>query len=142
MSQRPPPKPPYPELVRRPMGFFGWLDAALVHDRWLANLGPHAIAVLVLLALAADRRGASFYSRDRMAAALGMSRHDLDQGLARLVADRLVAHRPWRHNCADGVWQLLPVPVLTEHPRAGRTLSAAELLRSLGFQAADTQTAE
>ena len=141
MSQRPPPKPPHPELVRRPLGPFGWLDTALVHDGWLAELGPHAVAVLVLLALAADRRGASFYSRDRMAAALGMSRHEVDRALDRLLAHRLVAHRPWQHGRDDGVWQLLPVPVLAERPRAGQTLSAAELLRSLGFHAAGTETA-
>lgn len=142
MSQRPPPQPPHPELVRRPLGPFGWLDAALVRDRWLAELGPHAVAVLVLLAVAADRRGASFYSRDRMAAALGMNRHEVDRALARLLDHRLVAHRPWRHGRADGVWQLLPVPALAEQPRAGRTLSAAELLRNLGFHAPDTETAE
>ena len=47
--------------------------------------GPHATAVLVLLALAADRRGASFFSRDRMAQALGMSQHDVDVALRTLL---------------------------------------------------------
>ena len=71
MNRRPPPAPPRPGLERRPAGAFGWLHAELLHDRWLAELGPHATAVVVLLAIAADRRGASFFSRERMAAALG-----------------------------------------------------------------------
>jgi hypothetical protein len=35
----------------------------------------------VLLAIAADRRGASFYRRERMAIALGMSRYEVDDAL-------------------------------------------------------------
>ena len=60
------PEPPRPELVRRPTGGLGWLPAALLHEGWLARLGPDAAAVLLLLALAADRYGASFYGRARM----------------------------------------------------------------------------
>lgn len=67
MSRRPPPVPPRPELLRRPEGAFGWLDATLLHDGWLAEVGPHAAAAMLLLALAADRRGASFFGRSRMA---------------------------------------------------------------------------
>ena len=142
MDQRPSPTPPHPELERRPRGSFGWLEAELVHDGWLAELGPHATAVLVLLALAADRRGASFYSRDRMAAALGLTRHELDEAVTSLLDANLVAHRPWRHGRIDGVWQLLPVPTRQAHSRAGRQLSAADVLRSLGFPSPTRETAE
>ena len=45
-------------------------DAHLLHDRSLQRLQPDATAVLLLLALAADRRGASYYSRGRMADSL------------------------------------------------------------------------
>ncbi|MCU0258655.1 MAG: hypothetical protein MUF56_06500 [Solirubrobacteraceae bacterium] len=142
--RRPPPKPPRPDLDRRPRGAFGWLEAGLLHDRWLAEIGPHATAILVLLAVAADRHGASFYGRDRMAIALGMDRHDVDEALTRLVDAGLVAFRPWRPGGADGVWQLMPVPPRTQDRRsdAGRELSVAEVLRSLGFRATRDQTAD
>ena len=142
MRQRPPPKPPHPELERRPRGSFGWLGSELVHDGWLAELGPHATAILVLLAIAADRHGASFYSRERMASTLGMTRHDVDDALTRLLEARLVSHRPWRTGRADGVWQLLPPQTPRACPRASRTLTAAELLRELGFSAPAGETAE
>jgi len=132
-SRRPPPTPPRPDLVRRPSGAFGWLDARLLHDHWLAELGPQAVAVLVLLALAADRRGASYYGRARIAERLGMSRADVDSALDRLRDARLVELRPWRPGCVDGVWQLMPVEPRCSPARSGRTLSAAELLRALGF---------
>ncbi len=133
MNRRLPPVPPRPELERRPTHAFGWLDAGLLHDGWLAEIGPHAAATLVLLALAADRRGASFYGRDRMAIALGMTRHEIDQALQRLLDAGVAAFRPWRPGCTDGVWQLIPLPRRRAPTRARCTLAAADVLRSLGF---------
>ena len=108
--KREPPRPPHPEQIRRPTGSFGWLDARLLHDGWLDRLGPERIAVLTLLALAADRSGSSFYRRDSMSLALSMPRADLDEALRRLLELDLVAHRPWSAGNDDGVWQLLPLP--------------------------------
>jgi len=142
--KRSPPTPPRPGLERRPRGAFGWIEAQLLHDGWLADLGPHAAAVLVLLALAADRHGASFYGRDRMAGVLGVPRHDVDVALERLLRLDLVAFRPWRTSGEDGVWQLLPVPPrsIVQRSAAGRELTIAEVLRSLGFHQGSPRTAE
>ena len=134
MNRLPPPVPPWPDLERRPRGAFGWLEAELLHDGWLAEIGPHAAAMLVLLALAADRRGVSFFSRERMAKALALSRHEVDVGLQRLLDAGLVDHRPWRVGVRDGVWQLLPPPRRREPERSRQALTAADVLRSLGFQ--------
>ena len=99
------------------------------------EVGPHAVAVLVLLATAADRRGASFFSRQRMAQALAMSRHEVDVALQRLLDAGLADCRPWRPGGRDGVWQLLPPPARGEPPRARQVLAVADVLRTLGFQA-------
>ena len=133
MNRRTPPIPPRPELERRPRGAFGWLEAELLHDGWLAEVGPHTTALLVLLALAANRSGASHFSRDRMAVALGMSRHEVDGALLCLLDRSLVDHRPWRAGAADGVWQLLPPPSRRRPERAGQVRSVADVLRTLGF---------
>jgi hypothetical protein len=142
VSRRPPPVPPRPELERRPKGAFGWLEAELLHDGWLAEVGPHAAATLVLLALAADRRGVSFFGRDRMAAALGISRYEVDEALQRLLDAGLVAHRPWRAGVRDGVWQLVPPPMRRTHKRSRQVLTAGDVLRTLGFVASRCQTDE
>jgi len=126
------PTPPRPDLVRKPQAPFGWLEAHLLHDHWLKRLQPDATAVLLLLALAADRRGASYYSRVRMADRLGIDVGRVDRAVDRLLDLALVALRPWRPGQRDGVWQILPV----ERPinqRAGACMSVADLLRSLGF---------
>lgn len=127
------PVPPRPDLVRRPGAPFGWLEAHLLHDRWLARLGPDGTAVLLLLALAADRHGASFFSRARMADALGIDCDRVDLALDRLREFDFVALRPWRPGGCDGVWQILPLETPCTPPREGKTLPVAELLRSLGF---------
>jgi len=140
-TPRPRPRPPRPELVRRPSGSFGWLDARLLHEGRLRELGPDAVATLVLLALAADRQGASFFSRRRMANDLRLTRAALDAALSRLVDLGLVAHRPWRPGQADGVWQLLPLPDADPAPTAqaraprgkGEPMSIAAVLAQLGF---------
>lgn len=130
----PRPEPPDPTLIRRPNGPFGWLPAALLHEGWLARLGPEATAVLVLLALAADRRGVSFFGRARMVERLGLSRPSVDQALARLVELGLVAHRPWRRGAADGVWQLLPLVAERGGERYGHALPIGQILAQLGVQ--------
>jgi hypothetical protein len=127
--------PPRPKLERRPKGAFGWLEAELLHDGWLAEIGPHAAAIMVLLALAADRRGASFFNRERMAVVLDMSRHEVDVALQRLLDAGLVDLRPWRAGSGDGVWQLLPIPRRRAVKRSRQALTAADVLRSLGFPA-------
>lgn len=149
-ARLPRPRPPRPDLVRRPEGAFGWLDARLLHEGRLARLGPDAVTLLVLLALAADRRGASFYGRGRMTQMLGLTRGALDAALDLLRAEGLVVHRPWRPGHLDGVWQLLPVPGGPPRPRErptgarpradatlrrgpGRSTHIADILAQLGI---------
>ena len=132
--------PPRPDLIRQPTGRFGWLEDRLLHDDWLARLGPEGTSMMVLLALAADRHGASFFGRERMAGKLGISRHDVDQALARMLEWHLVAHRPWRQGNPDGIWQLLPLPQSARQPRGGEAISIGDLCRSLGFQPPDQST--
>lgn len=133
MNRRPPPVPPRPALERRPTRAFGWIDAALLHDGWLAEVGPHAAATLLLLALAADRRGVSFFSREKMARALDLTRHEVDVALQRLLDAEVVDHRPWREGSRDGVWQILPTPMRRQSERTVGVFTAADVLRSLGF---------
>lgn len=131
---RPPPTPPRPGLVRAPTKSFGWLDSRLLHEGWLTSLEPPAIAVLTLLALAADGHGASFYGRARMAERLGMPLAQVDLALGRLRELGLVDHRPWRAGEPDGVWQLLPLPPQAEPQRGHGIAPIGDILASLGIR--------
>jgi hypothetical protein len=124
------PDPPLPGVVRRPREAFGWLEARFLHDRILADLGPEASAVLLLLALAADSKGASYYSRARMATYLNLAPEAVQKALEQLLEWRLVAFRPWQPERKEGVWQLLPLPEKPTIPR-GQTSSAATILKAM-----------
>lgn len=131
---RPRPLPPRPDLLRRPTGSFGWLDDRLLREGWLSRLGPEAAAVLLLLALAADRHGASFFGRARMASALDLNQGALDRALSKLARLELVDHRPWRPGQADGVWQLLPLPPeRSGGPQGQGPVSISMVLQRLGL---------
>lgn len=131
---RRPPSPPQPERIRRPSSSFGWLDARLLHDRWLTNLGTDAIAVMAFLALAANHDGVSYYARSTMALAIDLDVPRLDRALDRLCSVGLLAHRPWRRGTREGVWQLLPIAAPLTPPRCGGTQSIGDALRDLGFE--------
>jgi len=128
------PEPPRPDLERRPRGPFGWLSARLLHEGWLARLGPEATSVLVLLALAADRRGASYYGREKMGCMTGLERKQVDRGLEILRAAKLVELRPWRQGHPDGVWQLLPLPA-AQNIREGEATSIGSILAAMAKDA-------
>lgn len=84
-----------------------------------------------LLAIAADRYGASFYGRDKMALLLGLDRSAVDRALDRLRILGLVDHRPWNAGHPDGVWQLLPLPVADQAPRGTGVVAVADVLQRL-----------
>ena len=128
------PAPPKPDSIRKPVAGFGWLDARLLRDRWLPKLGPDAIAVIAFLAIAANCDGVSYYARDRMAVEVGIDLPRLNQALQVLLDAELVAHRPWRSNRRDGVWQILPVPQRVAPSTARGVASADTILRDLGFR--------
>ena len=86
--------------------------------------------MLVLLALAADRRGASYYGREKMGGMTGLERRQVDRALDVLRAAGLVDQRPWRPGHPDGVWQLLPPPTI-QHVREDNPTSIGSILATL-----------
>lgn len=89
--------------------------------------------MLTLLALAADRHGASYYGRVRMAQRLGMAVARVDRALERLRDHGLVDHRPWRHGDPDGVWQLTPMPPRDGPRPAAGAARIGDVLAQLGI---------
>lgn len=118
-------------MIRKPTGPFGWLDASLLHEEHLSRIGPDATAVLAFLAIAADRHGASFYRRDRMALSLGLTRSRLDDALQILLHFGFVVHRPWSRENQDGVWQLLPIKRQKPPSRGGDPTQIRDIFKQL-----------
>jgi hypothetical protein len=64
---------PRPDRMRR-LGSsgFGWVDARILKDGWLAALSAEAVSVYLFLCLVANPQGISWYRRDRMREALNL----------------------------------------------------------------------
>lgn len=102
---------PRPERVRRPgPGGFGWLDARLHKQSWLALLTPDDLSVYTFLCLVANQQGVSWYRRDRMRQILAIADDALWRALKRLYALDLVAYRPFSRHASDGFHQVLSLP--------------------------------
>lgn len=89
---------------------FGWIDCELHQGGWLRALSAQAVAAYAFLCLAADRRGVSFYRRDRIGRELGLDDGEVHLALARLEQLDLVAYRPFRPGAPDGFRQVLSLP--------------------------------
>lgn len=112
---------PRPDRMRSLGGAngFGWLDARLVRDGWLAVMSPEELAVYVFLCLVADRQGVSWYRRDRIREALCLDERAVWQALERLEQLGLVAYQAFHRNASEGFRQVLDLPAEGAAERLG-----------------------
>jgi hypothetical protein len=113
---------------------FSWIDQRLVRDRHIQGRSPEALALYLLLCTVADAQGTSYYSDATTGCLLALSTARLREARAELLAAGLIAHRAPFYQ----VLSLEPGPAAPpapahrpESPRAGETLSAAEILKTL-----------
>lgn len=102
---------PCPERIRRiGKSGFGWLDARLFRDGWFRVMSAQEVALYTFLCLVADRRGMSWYRRERLGKLLGLEESEVGQVLNRLCDLDLVAFRPFYARATDGFYQVLSLP--------------------------------
>jgi hypothetical protein len=102
---------PEPERMRRfARSGFGWVDARLLNNGWMAVLKPEEIAVYLFLCLVANQQGVSWYRRDRIRAALNLGEEETRRALARLCELDLVAYLPFSRYDSEGFRQVLSLP--------------------------------
>lgn len=113
---------------------FSWIDQRLVRDRHIQGRSPEALALYLLLCTVADAQGVSYYSDASVGKLLALSSARLREARAELLAAGLIAHRAPFYQ----VLSLEPVqapppasPASAASPRAGETLSAADILRAI-----------
>jgi hypothetical protein len=104
---------PRPERMRQlRSSAFGWVDARLLKDGWLAAMEPSDIAVYLFLCLVANQQGVSWYRRDRIRAALNLSEEETRRSLRRLIELDLIAYTPFSRHDSEGFRQVLSLPSL------------------------------
>jgi hypothetical protein len=80
-----------PDRLRTLKRPFGWLPCRMLADGTIASMSPMERQLYLVLALAADRSGVSFYSDKRLLGILGATPADLAEAQAGLVARDLLA---------------------------------------------------
>ncbi|MBI4564450.1 MAG: hypothetical protein HY716_07145 [Planctomycetes bacterium] len=108
---------PDPARVRAIRGSFGWIDHRLLRDGHLERMGLPEMALYLFLVLAADRFGVSYYRKEHICKALGISEEEFHHARDRLVVKRLVAFHPFRPGDVNGYVQLLPLDECSENLR-------------------------
>lgn len=97
-----------PDRVPRIDGSFAAISHRFLHHGFLASLEHHETLLYLVLALAADRQGMSFYRDDRLAGILRFTLDDFLSARAGLLHKDLIAYDGTRHQ----VLSLPPSPVL------------------------------
>jgi hypothetical protein len=92
-----------PDRVRRIEGGFSFIPHRFLTDGFLASLSQHEILLYVLLVLASDRYGLSFYGYDSICTLLKLQLDQYIQARDGLIAKDLIAF--------DGtIFQVLDLP--------------------------------
>jgi hypothetical protein len=93
-----------PDRIRRRHGSFGWIEHRFIREGFLEGLRHPEALLYVFLAIVADQRGLSLYSRERMGQLLGIPHaHTLQGAISELVDRDLLAYH-------DGIYQVLDLP--------------------------------
>lgn len=116
---------PQPDRVREigPEGF-GWIDARLHREGWLALMPTETLGVYTFLCLVANRQGVSWYRRETIGQALCLGDGEVHAALKRLCELDLVAYQPFSPHASEGFRQVLSFP-------AGGPPSLPECLKRL-----------
>lgn len=110
MRSRRPPILPRPDRIRRIEGSFAWIDHRFLRKGHLHRLTLEDLGLYLFLTLAADRNGVSYYRREKMCDALGLSFSQFEGAKTRLIERGLIAFRPHREDDVNGFYQVLPLP--------------------------------
>ena len=92
-----------PDRLRTVEHPFGWLPCRVLTNGTIASMSPLERQLYLMLALAADRRGISFYGDQRVQHILGCTPDQLERARTALIARDLLAHE-------GNTYQLLSTP--------------------------------
>jgi hypothetical protein len=100
--------PLIPQRLRTLQGSFAWIEHRFLRHGFFCALSHHELILYVLLVLASDRQGLSFYSYDRLCSLLGIDLDDYLESRNQLIDKDLIAF--------DGrIFQVLSLPDRPSH---------------------------
>lgn len=81
-----------PERLRRVHRPFGWVDARLIREDWLAGCSPTAWALYLFWVTVADAQGLSYYADASVARHLGITPAAVSSGRLELIRAGLLVY--------------------------------------------------
>jgi len=111
-----------PDRIRRITGGFSFVPHRFLTDGFLATLAQKEFLLYLLLVIASDRNGLSFYSYDAICSLLRLDLDQYTEARNALIDKNLIAF----DGCVFQVLELPPTPVLskagdrTEHRSCGK----------------------
>ena len=127
-----------PDRLRHVPRQFSWIDQRFVRHRHIARCRPPALALYLLLVIAADEQGLSYYSDGTAADLLSLSREGLKAARLELLQAGLIAYTAPYYQVLSldslevgnrGVLESVEPP--PEAERTHQTLSLSEALRKM-----------
>ena len=114
------------ERMRRVPPRFSWLDQRLLDPRngWLEGLESGSLALYLILALAGDARGISFYSDRRLGALAALPPAGLQKARRELLAADLIA---WK----APLYQVLSLPEKEAEKSLAEPVSSEQFTQTL-----------
>ena len=111
-----------PERVRRIIGGFSYIPHRFLTDGFLVSLDQEEILLYLLLVLASDRYGLSYYSYDMICSLLQLTLDQYIEAREGLVKKDLISF--------DGrIFQVLALPGKPRHTRIGHNEDPAVIAR-------------
>jgi hypothetical protein len=100
---------PQPKDVRRIEGSFAWVDHRLLRNGYLQVMTHEDLALYLFLVLVADRKGVSFYRKEKICDAVSLNFRQFELARDRLVSLKLIAFEAYSVLSPNGYYQVLPI---------------------------------
>ena len=111
---------PDPSRVRSVPKSFGWIDHRFLRDGHLPRLTLDDLGLYLFLVLAAGADGVSYYRKEKICDALGLSFGPFEAAKSRLQERDLIAFRPFSEHDLNGYYQVLSLPESSVSEAAAR----------------------
>lgn len=100
---------PQPKDVRKIKGSFAWIDHRLLRNGYLQVMTHEDLALYLFLVLVADRKGVSFYRKEKICDAVSLDFRPFEVAKDRLVSLKLIAFEAYSVLSPNGYYQVLPI---------------------------------
>lgn len=100
---------PQPKDVREIEGSFAWIDHRLLRNGYLQVMTHEDLALYLFLVLVADRKGVSFYRKEKICDAVSLDFRQFEVAKDRLVGLKLIAFEAYSVLSPNGYYQVLPI---------------------------------